>query len=45
MSKGREVDFFDKAKITDGEGDLEWIRKVHATLVSIKGDALTQRVD
>jgi hypothetical protein len=45
MSKGREVDFFDKATITDGEGDLKGTQKVHANGVTIEGDSLTKWID
>jgi hypothetical protein len=45
MSKGQEVDFFDKAKVTDGEGDLAGTTKVAGADVSVKGDSLTKWID
>jgi hypothetical protein len=45
MSKGQEVDFFDKAKITDGEDDLAGMKIVRATDVSLDGDMLQKTID
>jgi hypothetical protein len=45
MSKGHEVDFFDNAKVTDGEDDLQGTRKVHGVGVMIDGDTVTKWVD
>ena len=45
MSKGQEVDFFDKAKITDGEDDLEGTRRVQASNVSVEGDTVTKWIE
>ncbi len=45
MSKGQEVDFFDNAKVTDGEDDLQGTRKVHGAGVMIDGDTVTKWVD
>lgn len=45
MSKGREVDFFDNAKVTDGEDDMQGTRKVHGAGVMIDGDTVTKWVD
>jgi hypothetical protein len=45
MSKGGEVDFFDNAKMTDGEDDLQGTRKVHGAGVMIDGDTVTKWVD
>ena len=45
MSKGGEVDFFDNAKMTDGEDDLEGTRKVYGEGVMIDGDTVTKWID
>jgi hypothetical protein len=45
MSKGHEVDFFDNAKVTDGEDDLQGTRKVHGAGVMIDGDTVTKWID
>jgi hypothetical protein len=45
MSKGEEVDFFDNAKITDGEGDLAGTRVVRATDVATTGDVVEKYID
>jgi hypothetical protein len=45
MTKGMEVDFFDKAKITEGEDDMAGLKKVTASNVSVEGDVLTKWID
>ena len=45
MSKGREVDFFDKATITDGTGEDVGKMVVTASNVSVKGDTVTKWID
>lgn len=45
MSKGHEVDFFDNAKMTDGEDDLQGTRKVNGTGVMVDADTLTKWID
>ncbi len=42
---GGEVDFFDNAKVTDGEGAMEGTRTVYGTNVAIDGDKLTKWID
>ena len=45
MSKGREVDFFDKATITDGTGEDVGKMVVQSSNVSVEGDKVTKWID
>ena len=45
MTKGQEVDFFDRAEITEGDGDMEGMRVVRATDVSVDGDTVVKTID
>ena len=45
MSTGQEVDFFAKAKITEGEGDMAGTKVVRAASVLSEGDAVTKWID
>ena len=45
MTTGQEVDFFGKAKITDGEGDMAGTKVVRANSVVIDGDGASKWID
>ena len=45
MTTGQEVDFFGKAKITDGEGDMAGTKVVRANNVASSGDGVTKWID
>ena len=45
MTKGQEVDFFDKGSVSDGSGDLQGTRMIRASDVLATGDGLTKWVD
>jgi hypothetical protein len=45
MTKGQEVDFFGKAKITDGEGDMAGTKVVRANNVVMEGDGVSKWID